>query len=245
MKKEIKVAIAIAVVAVTAVAISSAAQSFGHMYDWARLNAEPHWRALLFPISVDWMMVAATVVLYVDHRLDRAPHKLAYFLLGAGVFVSVSANVLHDWQAIFAQKWISGWGPLALFGSFHLIMQFIRSLAGMATVVPDAAPVPAVSTIAVCVWRVPSQRVVPGPAKKTAAPKSKPSPKTPVDSGPDSGPEVDEVSMRKARHLDEKYRAENGGKPITRDALKAGLAPCGTTKATTLLAALKKEREVA
>lgn len=240
MKKEIKVAIAIAVLAVTAVAISSAAQSFGHMYDWARLNAEPHWRALLFPISVDWMMVAATVVLYVDHRLDRAPHKLAYFLLGAGVFVSVSANVLHDWQAIFAQKWISGWGPLALFGSFHLIMQFIRSLAGMVAVVPDAAPVPAEKPEKVADTQ--DGKTKP-PPKKTAAPK----PKTPVESGAKSGPdssEVDAFTLSKARHLDEAHQAEHG-RPITRDALKLALTPCGTAKATALLAALKKEREVA
>lgn len=245
MKREIKVAIAIAVLAVAAVAISSAAQSFGHMYDWARLNAEPHWRALLFPISVDGMMVAATVVLYVDHRLDRAPHKLAYFLLGAGVVVSVSANVLHDWQAIFAQKWISGWGPLALFGSFHLIMQFIRSLAGMVAAVPDADPVPAVATLAVWLWRPPSQRIMPGPAKpKTdAKPKPKPS-RPPVKSGPeDTGPDVDDVLLQRARHIAKQFEEKHGKAP-SRDDLKTELG-VGTTKATAIAAALKKEREAA
>lgn len=131
MKREIKIAIGLAVIAVAAVIGASGAQSFGHMRDWALLNGEPRWRALLFPVSVDGMMVAASVVLYVDGRLNRPVHKLAYVLLGGGVLVSVSANILHDWQHVAAEKWISAWGPLALFGSFELFVQFIRSIASL------------------------------------------------------------------------------------------------------------------
>lgn len=134
---EIGVAVGVAVVAVTAVAIASAAQSFGHMHDWALRNGEPQWRALLLPVSVDGMMVAATAVLYVDHRLKRPVHRLAYWLLASGVAVSVAANVLHTWTHVFAEKTISAWGPLALFGSFELLVQFIRSLARTETVVDD------------------------------------------------------------------------------------------------------------
>lgn len=102
------------------------------MYDWAQLNGEPHWRSVLFPVSVDGMLIAASAVLYVDHRLNREPHKLAYWLEVAGVVVSISANVLHDWDHVVAQKWISGWGPIAWFGSFYLFVRFLRSLAPIA-----------------------------------------------------------------------------------------------------------------
>ncbi|HEY2086230.1 MAG TPA: hypothetical protein VGH54_09425 [Mycobacterium sp.] len=77
------------------------------------------------------------------------------------------------------------------------------------------------------------------PPKKTAVPKP-----SPVKSGPESGPVVDDVLMQRARHADRTYQEKNNGSPITRDALKAELK-IGTGKATDLLDALKKEREVA
>lgn len=250
-KAEIWIAVSIAVLAVLAVSAASGAQSFGHMYDWAIRNGEPHWRAVLFPVSIDGMIVAATAILYVDHRLDRAPHKLAFVLLAVGAIVSVVANVLHDWVAVFAGKAISGIGPLALFGSVHLTMQFIRSLVTLwsapaaSATVRDAAPVPAT---ALWILKVPERRIVLGPA-----PKPKPSPKpkveaksgpAPVKSGPDSAPVVDDVLLQRARHADRDHAAKNGGRPISRDALKDELK-IGTGKATELLAVLKSEREVA
>lgn len=216
-KAEIWIAVSIAVLAVLAVSAASGAQSFGHMYDWAIRNGEPHWRAVLFPVSIDGMIVAATAILYVDHRLDRAPHKLAFVLLAVGAIVSVVANVLHDWVAVFAGKAISGIGPLALFGSVHLTMQFIRSLVTLwsapAAAARDAAPVPAT---ALWILKVPQKRVVPAPAKPTVKPKATKAP-SPVKSGPESdetGP--DEVLIRRARHLDEEYQREHG-KQIPRD----------------------------
>lgn len=138
---EVGLAVGIAVVAVATVAASSAAQSFGHMYDWALSNGEPHWRSILFPVSVDGMLVAASAVLYVDHRMKRPPHRLAYVLMVAGVAVSISANVLHDWVHVFAEKWIAAWGPIALLGSFELFVRFLRSLAPLAAAVPASGPV--------------------------------------------------------------------------------------------------------
>jgi hypothetical protein len=117
--------------------------------------------------------------------------------------------------------------PAGLAAAIHLAV-----LRGKVSV-PDAAPVPA---------KKPKPAVAPAekPAAKKTAPKNtvaKPSP--PQDEA------VDDFDMQRARHANRDYGAENDGKTITRDALKAALAPCGTTKATALLAALKKEREAA
>jgi hypothetical protein len=104
----------------------------------------------------------------------------------------------------------------------------LLALVDSAALGADAVPVPAVKRAA-----------KPSPAKK-AAPKetaAKPSP-------PQDEP-VDDFDMQRARHANRDYGADNDGKTITRDALKDALAPCGTTKATALLAALKKEREEA
>lgn len=140
---ELITAVVLATLTLLAVASAAGAQSWGHMYDWARLNHEPHWRAILFPISVDGAIVASTIVLYIDHRLGRPGHKLAQILLGIGVAISVVANVLHETQGWVAAKSISAVGPLALFGIFHLFTQLISSLSG---VLPAKEPKPAKAT---------------------------------------------------------------------------------------------------
>jgi len=94
--------------------------------------------------------------------------------------------------------------------------------------VRDAAPAPAKTTDPV------PARPSPQPAPKKAA-AAKPSP---VKSGPESGPVVDEVLMQRARHLRDRYLAED--RQVTRDDIKTELK-IGTGKATALLAALKKE----
>lgn len=134
---ELIAAVVLATLTLLAVASAAGAQSWGHMYDWARLNHEPHWRAILFPISVDGAIVASTIVLYIDHRLNRPGHKLAQWLLGLGVAISVVANVLHESNGWVAAKSISAVGPLALFGIFHLFTQLISSLSGM---IPEKEP---------------------------------------------------------------------------------------------------------
>lgn len=130
-RAEIIAAVTVATIVLLVVSLAAGAQSWGHMYDWARLNKEPHWRALLFPIGVDGAIIASTVVLYIDHRLQRPGHKLAQVLLAVGVIISVVANVLHDMPGVVAAKSISAIGPLCLFGIFHLFGQFIGSLAGV------------------------------------------------------------------------------------------------------------------
>jgi len=99
--------------------------------------------------------------------------------------------------------------------------------------VPDAAPVPAEKPAETTAEKKP-------PAKKAVP---KPSPKPVPKSAPDSGPEVDDLLMQKARHVAEQYEAKHGKAP-SRDDLKTELG-VGTTKATAVAAALKKEREVA
>ena len=110
--------------------------------------------------------------------------------------------------------------PASLAAVIHLLV-LVTSVP-----VPDAAPVPAEKTVETTTEKKP-------PAKKPAVKKAVPK--------PSQDEAVNEVDMQRARHADRDFRAANDNKPITRDALKAALAPCGTTKATALLAALKRE----
>ena len=116
------------VAAVVAVAGIAGAISYGHMHDWASANGEPSWRALLFPLSVDGLLIAASVVLLADSRSGRSADWLAYLLAGLGAAVSVAANVAHDWTDPVAATAIAGWPPLALLGSYELLMRLLRRL---------------------------------------------------------------------------------------------------------------------
>jgi hypothetical protein len=116
------------VVVVTAVAGIAAAISYGHMHDWATANGEPSWRALLFPLSVDGLLIAASAVLLADSRAGRGADWLAWALVVIGSLVSVTANVAHDWVSRAAEIAIAGWPPLALVGSYELLMRLLRRL---------------------------------------------------------------------------------------------------------------------
>jgi hypothetical protein len=191
------------------------------------------WRAYMLPVLIDlpgflggriWLRRARTSADTRRYARGLTLAALSVSIIGNAIGHLVKSDHLTPGVALVILTGIVA--PVVLWAVLHLDALLTPTVT---VPVPDAAPVPA-------------EKPKPVPTKKAAQPKPSP---TPVKSGPESGVEDDEVIMRKARHLDEKHRAENGGRPITRDALKAGLAPCGTTKATALLAALKKEREVA
>ncbi len=127
--------------AVTAVAGIAGAISYGHMHDWALTNGEPSWRALLFPLSVDGLLVAASVVLLADSRAGRRGDWLAYVLACLGAAVSIAANVAHDWRDPVAEIAIAGWPPLALIGAYELLMRLLRRLCTATAPAEEPAPV--------------------------------------------------------------------------------------------------------
>lgn len=222
----------------TVVTVAAVAASFSTLAGLAAFTGWGERLSWLLPASLDALGMTACLV-WLDGSAERKSRDYARWLTWVAAGLSILGNGVghlastgHLSQGLLLVVLVGAVPPAALATTVHLIV--LVSSPSPVVPVPDAAPVPA-------------EKPKPDPAdagKSKTAPKPKLSP-GPAESGPDSGAEDDEVMMRKARHLDEKYRAENGGKPITRDALKAGLAPCGTTKATAVLAALKKEREVA
>jgi hypothetical protein len=133
--------LAATVTVVTGVAGIAAAISYGHMHDWASANGEPSWRALLFPLSVDGLLIAASAVLLADSRAGRKADWLAWTLVVVGSLVSVTANVAHDWVARAAEIAIAGWPPLALVGSYELLMRLLRRLQSSVAADEAVSPV--------------------------------------------------------------------------------------------------------
>lgn len=125
-KRELIIVTALAALAVLAVTGIAAVISYSHMFDWAKANHEPDWRARLFPLSVDGAILASTLVLYADSRAGRRADKLAYFITLAGIAWSVGANVGHTWVSDYAAKMIAGWPPIAMALSVELLFRFAR-----------------------------------------------------------------------------------------------------------------------
>lgn len=120
--------IALALLGMLAVVVVVAAISYSHMYDWAKANAEPEWRARLSPISADGAILAASIVMYVDARMRHRADWLAYVIVVSNILWSVFANVVHDWSSPVAAKLIAGWPPVTLAATVELLLRFSRRL---------------------------------------------------------------------------------------------------------------------
>jgi hypothetical protein len=127
-RNELIALVGLAVVALVAVVVVAAAISYSHMYDWAKINNEPEWRARLSPVSVDGAILAASIVMFADARMRNRPDWLAYTIVAVGIGWSVFANVAHDWTHWVAAKLIAGWPPVAMAATVELLLRFARRL---------------------------------------------------------------------------------------------------------------------
>lgn len=71
----------------------AAVVSYAHMLELAQRHGEPAWRAGLFPLSVDGMIVAASMSLLSDAGQGRRGGVLPWRLLIVGSAASLAANV--------------------------------------------------------------------------------------------------------------------------------------------------------
>ncbi|WP_274518790.1 DUF2637 domain-containing protein [Streptomonospora alba] len=81
------------VATVCLLAAIAAVVSYAHMFELALRHGEPAWRAGLFPLSVDGMIVAASMSLLSDARQGRRGGALPWILLIVGSAASLAANV--------------------------------------------------------------------------------------------------------------------------------------------------------
>lgn len=180
--RELTTLVTLAVLALVAVVVVAAAISYSHMYDWAKINNEPEWRARLSPISVDGAILAASIVAFADSRMRHRPDWLAYAVVVFGILWSVFANVAHDWTHWLAAKLIAGWPPVAMAATVELLLRFSRRLRERSD---TPAPAPA------------TERRRPEPtARHVAAPVVEPA--TPQETEPDTGAAELTAAMRAA-----------------------------------------------
>lgn len=118
----------VTIAAVLMLAGIAAVVSYSHMYELALRHGEPPWRAALFPLSVDGMIVGASMTLLSDARHGRKGGVLPWGLLIIGSAASLAANVAvadpTTWSRI-----IHAWPSFALIGAYELLMREFRTAA--------------------------------------------------------------------------------------------------------------------
>lgn len=129
------------VVAVVAVAGVAAYVSYWHAVEVVEHHGEPGIVGHLYPILIDGIVVAASmVVLDAARHLDAAP-KLAWCLLGSGIAVTLAANVSYRSAFGLSGALWAAWPAFAFVGCFELLMMLVRASARRAApAVPGSAP---------------------------------------------------------------------------------------------------------
>lgn len=132
---------AITVVAVVLVGAIAAVVSYSHMVNLG-VSAGEDWRAYLIPISIDGLMVAASMVLVIRRRAGLPASGIAWGALGGGVLASMAAN-MADARPEVAAALYAGWAPVALAVGFELLLLQRRAKAPevAAPVIEASAPV--------------------------------------------------------------------------------------------------------
>ena len=109
-------------------ALIAAMVSYSHMYELALRHGEPEWRAALFPLSVDGMIVGASMTLLSDARNGRKGGLLPWALLIIGSGASLAANVAVADPTMWSRV-IHAWPSFALIGAYELLMREFRTAA--------------------------------------------------------------------------------------------------------------------
>lgn len=131
------------VVAVFMVAAIAAVVSYSHMAELA-LSVGEQWRSYLIPLTIDGLVVSASMALLTQKHAKQPTSPLAWGALGVGVLASLTANVLDArWEV--AAVLLAGWAPMAFAVCFELLLQQ-RKASELPTPVPTVTEAPLVST---------------------------------------------------------------------------------------------------
>jgi Protein of unknown function (DUF2637) len=80
------------------------------------------WRAWLRPVSVDGLIVAASMSMLVRRRAGMPAGALAWTSLLAGIGASLAANVAAA-EPTMVGRIVAAWPPVALLLAWELLMQ--------------------------------------------------------------------------------------------------------------------------
>lgn len=98
--------------------------SYGHIAEVARLAHQPEGLAKVVPLSVDGLMLIATLAMAEDKAANRMPRGWARVAFWIGAAVSVAANIastlVHYGPEPLALA-VAGWAPIALLLAIEVV----------------------------------------------------------------------------------------------------------------------------
>ncbi len=114
---------------VVAVALFAAVVSYSHIYALGRSHGGSVLAAALLPLSVDGLIVAASLVMLHEARQRRGTPVLARLMLGLGVAATLAANVAYGaaYGRMGAVIW--AWPAVAFVGAAEMVMLQVRRAA--------------------------------------------------------------------------------------------------------------------
>ena len=124
---------------VCAVAGFAAVVSYSHIYGLGRAYGQDGTAARLLPLSVDGLILAASLVLLHEARNDRDAPGLARLMLWLGIGATIGANLSYGAGYGLLGALISAWPAVAFIGAVEIVMQLVRRSRGprAATSVPE------------------------------------------------------------------------------------------------------------
>jgi hypothetical protein len=126
---------------VCAVAPFAAVVSYSHIYGLGRAHGQDGAAARLLPLSVDGLILAASLVLLHEARNDRDAPRLARFMLWLGIATTIGANIAYGAGYGLLGALISAWPAVAFIGAVEIAMQQVRrARAPQAAASGPAAP---------------------------------------------------------------------------------------------------------
>ena len=111
---------------VCAVAAVAAVVSYSHIYGLGRAHGQDGTAARLLPLSVDGLILAASLVLLHEARNGRDAPRLARLMLWLGIAATIGANIAYGAGYGLVGALISAWPAVAFIGSVEIAMQQVR-----------------------------------------------------------------------------------------------------------------------
>jgi hypothetical protein len=111
---------------VCAVAGFAAVVSYSRIYGLGRAHGQDGTAARLLPLSVDGLILAASLVLLHEARNGRDAPGLARFMLWLGIAATIGANVAYRAGYGLLGALISAWPAVAFIGAVEIATQQVR-----------------------------------------------------------------------------------------------------------------------
>src|ERR1035438_1736683 len=111
---------------VTAVASFAAIISYSHIYDLGIQHRQNGTAGRLLPLSVDGLILAASLTMLYVARAKLSTPWLARLMLWLGVGATVAANIGYGAAYGFIGSIVSAWPALAFVGAVEMVMQLAK-----------------------------------------------------------------------------------------------------------------------